>query len=100
LTDGDETFAGCNIENISYGLTICAERNAIFQAIARGKKHIKALLLYTPTAQPITPCGACRQVVAEFGRDADIISVCDGTDVIRTDLKTLLAMPFDVPKTD
>jgi cytidine deaminase len=70
-------FAGCNVENASYGLTICAERNAVFQAVAAGARELLAVALYTPTAQPATPCGACRQVMAEFGvRDV----LCVGQD--------------------
>lgn len=68
--------AGCNVENASYGLTTCAERNAIFRAVADGAKAIVALALYTPTPKPVTPCGACLQVIAEFGRDARIRCVC------------------------
>jgi cytidine deaminase len=60
-------FTGCNVENASFGLTICAERNAIFQAVAAGARDIVAVALYTPTPQPSTPCGACRQVMAQFG---------------------------------
>jgi len=68
--------AGCNVENASYGLTMCAERNAIFRAVADGARAIVALALYTPTPKPVTPCGACLQVIAEFGRDARIRCVC------------------------
>ena len=68
--------AGCNVENASYGLTTCAERNAIFRAVADGAKAIVALALYTPTPKPVTPGGACLQVIAEFGRDARIRCVC------------------------
>jgi cytidine deaminase len=71
-------FAGCNVENASYGLTVCAERNAIFQAIAAGARRIDALVVYTPTPSPTTPCGACRQVLLEFGDDAEVLCVCDG----------------------
>jgi len=72
---------GSNVENASYGLTICAERNAIFQAVAAGQKKIRALLVYTPTPEPVTPCGACRQVICEFGDGIRVICCCDGTDV-------------------
>jgi cytidine deaminase len=94
LTSDGVIVGGCNVENASYGLSICAERNAIFQAVARGHPRIKALLLYTPTAKPVTPCGACRQVLAEFGIDAAIVCICDGEESITTSLKELLAMPF------
>ena len=94
LTSDGVIVGGCNVENVSYGLSICAERNAIFQAVARGHPSIKALLLYTPTAKPVTLCGACRQVLAEFGMDAAIVCICDGEESITTTLKELLAMPF------
>lgn len=94
LTGDGVIVGGCNVENVSYGLSICAERNAIFQAVAKCHPRIKALLLYTPTAKPVTPCGACRQVLAEFGMDAAIVCICDGEESITTNLKELLAMPF------
>ena len=94
FTGDREIIGGCNVENASYGLSICAERNAIFQAVATGHREIRALMLYTPTAKPVTPCGACRQVLAEFGADAAVICICDGAESIATSLKELLAMPF------
>ena len=96
LTSDGEIIGGCNVENASYGLSICAERNAIFQAVATGHREIRALVLYTPTAKPATPCGACRQVLAEFGCDVTVICICDGAESIVTNLKELLAMPFRV----
>jgi cytidine deaminase len=94
LTDSGEVFTGCNVENASYGLTICAERNAIFQAVARGQTTILAVAIYTPTTFPSAPCGACRQVINEFGPDADIVSVCDGPETLRTTLGRLLPDAF------
>ena len=94
LTGDDEVFSGCNVENASYGLTICAERNAIFQAVAQGKTTIIAVVVYTPTAIPSAPCGACRQVINEFGPDAEIVCVCDGPEVLRTTLAHLLPDAF------
>ena len=85
LTDRGEIFAGCNVENASYGLTICAERNAIFQAVAQRLERrwsIRAVVVFTPTPEPTAPCGACRQVINEFGPDAEVISVCDGPATI------------------
>src|SRR3954467_6849884 len=62
--------SGCNVENASYGLTICAERAALARAIAEGETEIRAVAIYTPTSKPTGPCGACRQVLNEFGHDA------------------------------
>jgi cytidine deaminase len=96
LTDRGEIFAGCNVENASYGLTICAERNAIFGAVARGEGPlvIRAVVVFTPTPVPTAPCGACRQVINEFGPDAQIIAVCDGPAIVINRLAELLPGAF------
>ncbi len=67
LTDRGEIITGCNVENASYGLTICAERNAIFHAVASGKRRLTAIAIVASGDQMPYPCGACRQVIAEFG---------------------------------
>lgn len=72
--EGAEIFAGCNVENASYDLTICAERSAVVQAIAAGYRNLLAVVVYTPTETPTAPCGACRQVLFEFGPDAEVFS--------------------------
>lgn len=79
LADSDKTFTGCNFENSSFGLTICAERNAVGSAIAAGEKKIKAVAIYSPNMKNCTPCGACRQVLAEFqsADGMDVITLCD-----------------------
>ena len=77
LASTGEIYAGANVENASFGLTICAERNAIFQAIAQGVRRIEAVVVYTPTPAAAAPCGACRQVIHEFGPDALIIGCTD-----------------------
>jgi len=94
LTDDGRMFEGCNVENASYGLTICAERNAVFQMVAQDKRSIVAVCIYTPTPEPAAPCGACRQVINEFGPNAMIISVCDGPDVLQKKLSELLPEAF------
>ena len=79
LTKDGDVVLGCNIENASYGLTNCAERTAIFKAVSEGKKEFSALAVVGDTDGPISPCGACRQVLAEF---------CDGNmPVYLTNLK-------------
>lgn len=72
LTNDGHVYAGCNVENASYGLTICAERSALFQAIANGEQEIRAVVIVTPTQFPTPPCGACRQVIREFGDKTQI----------------------------
>jgi cytidine deaminase len=96
LTDRGEIFSGCNVENASYGLTICAERNAIFQAVVRSQAPvvIRAVVVFTPTDLPTAPCGACRQVINEFGPEVRVLSVCDGEAVIENLLSELLPGAF------
>lgn len=75
LTDTGKMYQGCNFENASYGLSICAERNAVGSMIADGESKIKAIAIYSPNMDNCTPCGACRQVIHEFQTE-------DGTDVL------------------
>jgi len=82
LTDDGAIHTGVNVENASYGLSMCAERCAIFAAIGSGARGVVAVAVYTPTTQPTPPCGACRQVIAEFGADA--IVLCCNDDAAAT----------------
>jgi len=75
LAGSGKIYAGCNVENASYGLCNCAERTALFTAAAAGERTVKAVAVYTPTAAPTSPCGACRQVINEFGPTALILGV-------------------------
>jgi len=87
-------YSGCNVENASFGLCNCAERTAIFSAVAAGETAVVAVVVYTPTPLPTAPCGACRQVINEFGPDALVISVCDSKNRIDTRLSALLPGAF------
>jgi cytidine deaminase len=71
-TDGT-IVAGCNIENASYGLTICAERVAIFKALSEGQREFRRVVIVADTAAPTPPCGACRQILWEFAGDIEVI---------------------------
>ncbi|MEO8345204.1 MAG: cytidine deaminase [Betaproteobacteria bacterium] len=93
-TSDGRVFSGCNVENASFGLTICAERNAIFSAVAAGVREVQALVIYTPTSSPVTPCGACRQVLVEFGPDAQVVCACAGTERLSFKASDLLPHGF------
>jgi cytidine deaminase len=94
LGDSGMIHSGCNVENASFGLTSCAERNAIFAAIGAGERTIRAVIIYTPTPTATAPCGACRQVIRELGADAIVISVCDGDGRIESTIDELLPKSF------
>lgn len=102
LTRNGEIFTGTNIENASYGLTVCAERNAIFAAVSADKRRFRALALITQKLPGLafnSPCGACRQVMSEFmAPDTPIlVAVLDGTKriVYRKKLRDFMPFPFD-----
>src|SRR5262249_18421371 len=78
MTAASRIYSACNVENVSYGLTICAERRAVFQAVAAGEQRFSAIALYTATPNATPPCGACRQVIHEFAPRAWILSFCAG----------------------
>ncbi len=96
LTSSGKIYSGCNVENASYGLTNCAERTAIFNAVAAGGKKLKlqCVVVYTPTKTATAPCGACRQVIYEFGPDARVISFCAGREQIDVPIGALLPGAF------
>jgi len=82
LAASGNTYIGCNVENASYGLAICAERNAIFNAIANGEKAISAIAIYSPDMDNCLPCGACRQVIFEFQKDKEVEIITEAKNEI------------------
>lgn len=94
LWSSEKIFAGCNVENASFGLTVCAERNSIFQAIAHGERKLKAVAIAVPTETFPSPCGACRQVLREFAEDCLVILVNGQGETQLTQLKALLPDSF------
>lgn len=95
LTKTDKVYTGCNIENASYGLTCCAERVAIFKAISEAQTEFKALAIIGNTDSPISPCGACRQVMVEFfEKDVAIYLANLKGDIITTTIEELLPFSF------
>ncbi|MBO8160296.1 MAG: cytidine deaminase [Thermosipho sp. (in: Bacteria)] len=93
LTKNGKVFTGCNIENASYGLTCCAERVAIFKAVSEGEREFDTLVIVGDTTEPVSPCGACRQVMSEFG-DFRVILVSNDRKKKITTVKELLPYSF------
>lgn len=94
LSADGRVFTGCNVENSSYGLTMCAERVALYRAVADGATEFVATAIYTPTDEPTAPCGACRQVLSEFARDMTVLSTCNSQEVLNCTLADLLPHSF------
>ena len=97
LTAAGEIFTGANIENASLGATICAERLAIFTAVAAGRRALTALAVIADTPDPVAPCGLCRQVLAEFSPDCVIIVANLAGRWQLLTLKELLPLAFRLP---
>ena len=91
--ESGKIYTGCNVENASYGLTVCAERNALFSAVGAGERKFTALCVVGDTEGPISPCGACRQVMAEFKVPCIILANLKG-DVKEYTLEELLPYGF------
>lgn len=87
-------YTGCNVENASYGMTICAERNAIFQAIAKGERQLESIAIYVSRGVFPSPCGACRQVMREFALDCSVILINEQGETKVTTLSQLLPDSF------
>ena len=94
LASDGRSFSGCNVENSSFGLTICAERSAIFQAIAAGGRPLVAVVIFAGEVDPVPPCGACRQVISEFGPDAEVYSFSKSGRSLHWKLRDLLPGAF------
>jgi cytidine deaminase len=88
-------ITGCNVENATYGLTICAERVAMFKAISDGHRAFTRIAIVADTPSPTPPCGACRQILWEFGGDLEVVLANLTREEGRHRLKTLLPLPFD-----
>ena len=94
-TDTGEIITGCNIENATYGLTVCAERVAIFKALSEGKRSFTRIAVVADTASPTPPCGACRQIIWEFCGDIEVVLANLATISASLRMKELLPRPFD-----
>lgn len=97
LSQSGKTYTGCNFENSSYGLSICAERNAVGSMIADGELKIKAIAIYSPNMENCTPCGACRQVINEFRSQdgTNVLTEING-EIVAQDITNLLPGGFSL----
>jgi cytidine deaminase len=94
LTSSGNIVLGCNVENATFGATVCAERNAIANAVVQGHRDFEALAVITPADHPVAPCGICRQVLAEFCDDLEILMVTTSDDRLYVTLDELLPHRF------
>ena len=95
LSDSNEFYAGCNVENIAFPVGTCAEAGAIASMVANGDKKIKEILIYASSQELITPCGACRQRIAEFGDSQTLVHLADDEGVKKTlSIEELLPYTF------
>ena len=95
VAKGGRIYGGCNVENASYGLTVCAERVALLKALSEGEREFDMIAVVADTAEPTPPCGPCRQLLWEYCGDIDIILGNLGGPTGRFRLSALLPMPFD-----
>jgi len=94
LTKSGKIYTGVNVENSSFGLTNCAERTAMFKAISEGEREFETLVVVADTEEPVSPCGACRQVMAEFG-DFEVVLTNLKGDIVQTSVNQLLPYSFN-----
>ena len=93
--DNGTVILGCNVESASYGLTMCAERTAIFKGVSEGFRRFKRVAVVTDADTPTPPCGACRQLLWEFAPDAEVVLATLKGTVVRYTVKELLPAGFD-----
>ena len=94
LCKSGQIYTGCNVENSSYGLCICAERSAVVKAISEGETEFVALAIVADTKEPVLPCGACRQVLSEFNSDLRLIMATESGSRREKKLSALFPEPF------
>ena len=94
-TEDGRVYGGCNVENATYGLTVCAERVAIWKALSEGVRRFRAVAVVTGAHEPTPPCGACRQILWEFAGDVPVVSATEGGKRKTYRMSELLPEPFE-----
>lgn len=95
-TSNGKVYTGCNVENSSYGLTLCAERVALFKAVSEGVSKFKRIAIVADTKNPCPPCGMCRQALYEFAPNLEVVMANTKGKIKKVKLKELLAHPFSL----
>lgn len=98
LTGKGRIYTGCNVESSSYGLTMCAERNALFTALCAGEREFSTILVTADSEGPVTPCGACRQLLFDYAPDIEVIMTNMRGDMLKENISELLKHPFRYKK--
>ena len=98
LTEDGQIYTGCNVENISYGATMCAERVAVFKAVSAGHDKIMAIAVVADLPNPISPCGMCLQVLNEFGRNTTVLMANTTGDIRLSSVEELLPNVFKLER--
>jgi cytidine deaminase len=96
LSRGGRVYTGCNVENSSYGLTVCAERTALFKAISEGERDFVAIAIASDENTYTPPCGACRQVIMDLAGDIDVVLTRRGNSLEVHQVSQLLPLPFGI----
>ena len=95
-TEDGQIFSGCNVENASYGMTICAERTAIFTAVCHGSRRFDKIVIVSDAEAPVMPCGACRTVLFEFSPDMEVVAVGSSGKIERMKLSKIYPKGFQL----
>ena len=98
LTEDGQIYTGCNVENVSFGATMCAERVAVFKAVSEGHVKITAIAVVADLPNPISPCGMCLQVLNEFGRNATVLMASTTGDMKLSSVEKLLPNKFKLKR--
>ncbi|MBN2856788.1 MAG: cytidine deaminase [Candidatus Delongbacteria bacterium] len=98
ITVSGKIYSGCNIESSSYGLSMCAERNALSAALCAGENEFRTILIVADTPEPVSPCGACRQLIYDYAPDINVIMTNLNKRSVTENITVLLKYPFGLKK--